>query len=59
MWSQVEFMPDGNLRDFLRKCRAMTGSAESRHVSAKEMLTYLCDVAKGMEFIASKRFVHR
>ncbi|EDQ88859.1 uncharacterized protein MONBRDRAFT_32678 [Monosiga brevicollis MX1] len=54
----VEYMPDGNMRDFLREARPKTPGAAAS-VTSTQMLGFLKDVAAGMAYIAGKRFVHR
>merc|ERR1719341_2669279 len=66
----LEYAEHGNLRDYLRKRRGVLGSStdqlddnidsrELRPVTLKEMLRFAYQVARGMEFLATRRCVHR
>eukprot|EP00730_Choanoeca_flexa_P005879 TRINITY_DN12040_c0_g1_i1.p1 TRINITY_DN12040_c0_g1~~TRINITY_DN12040_c0_g1_i1.p1 ORF type:complete len:1509 (+),score=383.91 TRINITY_DN12040_c0_g1_i1:132-4658(+) len=53
----VQYMPDGNLRDYLRERRPQGGRPPG--ISAQAMLIILRDVTNGMDYVTSKRCVHR
>ena len=65
----LEFAEHGNLRDYLRRrrgfCSRQSGdhldfaTTEPRPVGLKEMLSFAWQVARGMEFLATRRCVHR
>jgi len=65
----LEFAEHGNLRDYLRRRRGFcsrqsgdhldTATTEPRPVGLKEMLSFAWQVARGMEFLATRRCVHR
>ena len=64
----LEFAEHGNLRDYLRRrrgfCSRQSGDhldahTEPRPVGLKEMLSFAWQVARGMEFLATRRCVHR
>ena len=52
---KVQYMPDGNFRDYLRERRS--NGVDPPTVTALQMLTILRDVAAGMDYVASKRCV--
>lgn len=60
----VEYAPHGNLRDFLRKHRP-TSYADNIHEKEKQTLTqkdlvsYAFQIARGMEYLASRKCIHR
>lgn len=58
----VEFAPHGNLRDFLRKHRPTSGyeqtaliDAEKKNLTQKDLISYAYQVARGMDYLASRR----
>lgn len=58
----VEYAPHGNLKDFLKKNRAMAeyNSLNTQHLlSQKELTSFAFQVARGMEYLASRRCIHR
>lgn len=54
----VEYMKDGNLRDFLRKSRP-TLEQPVPAVSASQLIAFIVDIATGMEYLSSQGCVHR
>ncbi|XP_071634072.1 fibroblast growth factor receptor homolog 1 isoform X1 [Temnothorax longispinosus] len=63
----VEFAPHGNLRDFLRDHRPTAGyepaigqePKERRTLTQKDLVSFAYQVARGMEYLASRRCIHR
>ncbi|XP_074662667.1 uncharacterized protein LOC141915150 isoform X2 [Tubulanus polymorphus] len=70
----LEYMPHGNLQNFLKKCRLQgtisltdDGIQELEYeddginwvISASDMLSFARQVAMAMEYIVEKKFVHR
>eukprot|EP00055_Hartaetosiga_balthica_P008216 m.29766 g.29766 ORF g.29766 m.29766 type:complete len:1161 (+) comp6181_c1_seq1:84-3566(+) len=56
----VEFMSNGNLRDYLRAAHAKMSETSSRlALSNNQLLSFCRDVAVGMEFLSSLNIVHR
>lgn len=60
----VEFAPHGNLRDFLRKHRPSSGyecsdaeEKETKTLTQKDLVSYSYQVARGMEYLASRRVI--
>lgn len=59
----VEFAPHGNLRDFLRQHRPSSGyepaigmvEKEKKTLTQKDLVSFAYQVAKGMEYLASRR----
>lgn len=57
----VEYAPHGNLKDFLKKNLAMAdySSLSTQHVlTQKELTSFAFQVARGMEYLASRRVSH-
>ncbi|XP_075164200.1 breathless [Haematobia irritans] len=71
LWVIVEYAPHGNLKDFLKKNRPLSawGSCSlkrsSEYLQEKTMLTekhltsFAFQIARGMEYLASRRCIHR
>ncbi|XP_046685645.1 fibroblast growth factor receptor homolog 1-like isoform X2 [Homalodisca vitripennis] len=63
----VEFAPHGNLRDFLRQHRPSSGyepaigsNVKDRNtLTQKDLVSFAFQVARGMEYLASRRCIHR
>ncbi|KAB0801376.1 hypothetical protein PPYR_05730 [Photinus pyralis] len=63
----VEYAPHGNLRDFLRQHRSSSGyepaigivEKEKKTLTQKDLVSFAYQVAKGMEYLASRRCIHR
>uniref|UniRef100_A0A1B6CPE6 receptor protein-tyrosine kinase n=1 Tax=Clastoptera arizonana TaxID=38151 RepID=A0A1B6CPE6_9HEMI len=63
----VEFAPHGNLRDFLRQHRPSSGyepaigtnEKDRNTLSEKDLVSFAYQVARGMEYLASRRCIHR
>jgi len=63
----VEFAPHGNLRDFLREHRPSLGyeptigqePKERKTLTQKDLVSFAYQVARGMEYLASKKCIHR
>ncbi|KAL6263768.1 hypothetical protein P5V15_003852 [Pogonomyrmex californicus] len=63
----VEFAPHGNLRDFLRDHRPSSGyepaigqePKERKTLTQKDLVSFAYQVARGMEYLASRRCIHR
>lgn len=63
----VEFAPNGNLRDFLRNHRPSSGyeptigqePKERKTLTQKDLVSFAYQVARGMEYLASRRCIHR
>ncbi|XP_046749784.1 fibroblast growth factor receptor homolog 1-like isoform X2 [Diprion similis] len=63
----VEFAPHGNLRDFLREHRPSSGyeptigqeMKQRKTLTQKDLVSFAYQVARGMEYLASRRCIHR
>ena len=59
----VEFAEHGNLRDFLRKHRPASGyeraNGEVPPLTEKQLVSFSRQIAKGMEYLGSKKCIHR
>ncbi|XP_055852756.1 fibroblast growth factor receptor homolog 1-like isoform X2 [Episyrphus balteatus] len=62
----VEFAPHGNLKDFLKKNRppssfemSMLENNDREHLTEKNLISFAFQVARGMEYLASRRCIHR
>lgn len=59
----VEFAEHGNLRDFLRKHRPASGyeraNGEKPPLTEKQLVSFSRQIAKGMEYLGSKKCIHR
>ncbi|XP_065370249.1 fibroblast growth factor receptor homolog 1 [Calliphora vicina] len=62
----VEFAPHGNLKDFLNKNRPgkeydKEGNLTSpqHHLTEKHLISFAFQIARGMEYLASRRCIHR
>ncbi|KAF5300969.1 hypothetical protein FQA39_LY10939 [Lamprigera yunnana] len=63
----VEYAPHGNLRDFLRQHRTFSDyepavgivEKEKKTLTEKDLVSFAYQVAKGMEYLASRRCIHR
>ncbi|XP_075223226.1 fibroblast growth factor receptor homolog 1-like isoform X2 [Lycorma delicatula] len=69
----VEFAPHGNLRDFLRQHRPSSGyepaigtnnengnlQSSKNTLTQKQLVSFAYQVARGMEYLASRRCIHR
>ncbi|XP_034948257.1 fibroblast growth factor receptor homolog 1 isoform X2 [Chelonus insularis] len=64
----VEFAPHGNLRDFLRDHRPSSvyepsaigqEGKEKKTLTQKDLVSFAYQVARGMEYLASRRCIHR
>ncbi|XP_005177245.1 fibroblast growth factor receptor homolog 1 [Musca domestica] len=72
LWVIVEFAPHGNLKDFLKKNRpnSVWGSCslkerdsdyleETPVLTEKQLTSFAFQIARGMEYLASRRCIHR
>ncbi|XP_073838880.1 breathless [Musca autumnalis] len=71
LWVIVEFAPHGNLKDFLKKNRPNSawGSCslkrdsdyleEKPTLTEKQLTSFAFQIARGMEYLASRRCIHR
>ncbi|KAK9890465.1 hypothetical protein WA026_010548 [Henosepilachna vigintioctopunctata] len=63
----VEYAPHGNLRDFLRQHRPSSAyepaigmvEKEKKTLTQKDLVSFAYQVARGMEYLASRRCIHR
>lgn len=58
MFILVEYMKDGCLRDYLREARPKADRPLAA-VTAGELMRFMVDVARGMEYLANQNCVHR
>ncbi|XP_011193707.1 fibroblast growth factor receptor homolog 1 [Zeugodacus cucurbitae] len=70
LWVIVEFAPHGNLKDFLKKNRPLFVGSPSLQRSSdcledmpqlteKNLVSFAFQIARGMEYLASRRCIHR
>ncbi|XP_061396241.1 fibroblast growth factor receptor homolog 2 [Musca vetustissima] len=71
LWVIVEFAPHGNLKDFLKKNRPNSawGSCSLKRdsdyleekpvLTEKQLTSFAFQIARGMEYLASRRCIHR
>lgn len=71
LWVIVEFAPHGNLKDFLKKNRPLSGWGscslkrnseyleEKTHLTEKHLTSFAFQIARGMEYLASRRVSSR
>ncbi|MEE6495094.1 hypothetical protein FKM82_001951 [Ascaphus truei] len=66
LYIATEYAPYGNLLDFLRKSRVLEtdpafakehGTAST--LTSQQLLQFVSDVAKGMQYLSEKQFIHR
>lgn len=67
LWVIVEFAPHGNLKDFLKKNRPLSGWGscslkrnsdyldDKTHLTEKHLISFAFQIARGMEYLASRR----
>ncbi|XP_050354715.1 fibroblast growth factor receptor homolog 1-like isoform X2 [Nymphalis io] len=62
----VEYAPNGNLREFLRNHRpgnryesTTEDTKEKKTLTQKDLVSFSYQVARGMEYLASRRCIHR
>ncbi|KAL1492397.1 hypothetical protein ABEB36_010649 [Hypothenemus hampei] len=63
----VEYAPFGNLRDFLREHRPSSGyeiavgteHKEKKTLTQKDLVSFAYQVARGMDYLSSRRCIHR
>lgn len=62
----VEYAPNGNLRDFLRTHRPASGYEQAigselkpKTLTQKNLVSFAYQIARGMEYLASKKCIHR
>jgi serine/threonine protein kinase len=51
-------MKDGNLRDFLRQARPTSEQPEMQ-VRPAQLMAFMVDIARGMEFLSQRNCIHR
>ncbi|KAI9588083.1 fibroblast growth factor receptor homolog 1 [Glossina fuscipes] len=71
LWVIVEFAPHGNLKDFLKKNRPLSGWGNSSlegsgeyledkpQLTEKHLVSFAFQIARGMDYLASRRCIHR
>ncbi|XP_050334884.1 fibroblast growth factor receptor homolog 1 [Bactrocera neohumeralis] len=70
LWVIVEFAPHGNLKDFLKKNRPLfvgspslprssEGLEDMPQLTEKNLVSFAFQIARGMEYLASRRCIHR
>lgn len=70
LWVIVEFAPHGNLKDFLKKNKPLFVGSPSLQRSSdcledmpqlteKNLVSFAFQIARGMEYLASRRCIHR
>lgn len=61
LYAIVEYALHGSLDNFLKKHRpdAINKQIEPKVLSQKDLITFGCQIARGMEYLASKRVIHR
>nr|NP_001014583.1 breathless, isoform B [Drosophila melanogaster]NP_729956.1 breathless, isoform A [Drosophila melanogaster]Q09147.3 RecName: Full=Fibroblast growth factor receptor homolog 2; AltName: Full=Protein breathless; AltName: Full=Tyrosine kinase 2; Short=dTk2; AltName: Full=Tyrosine kinase receptor HD-311; AltName: Full=dFGF-R1; Flags: Precursor [Drosophila melanogaster]AAF49759.1 breathless, isoform A [Drosophila melanogaster]AAX52746.1 breathless, isoform B [Drosophila melanogaster] len=73
LWVIVEYAPHGNLKDFLKQNRPGAPQRRSdsdgylddkplistQHLGEKELTKFAFQIARGMEYLASRRCIHR
>ncbi|KAJ8039413.1 Fibroblast growth factor receptor 1 [Holothuria leucospilota] len=62
----MEYLPNGNLQQYLRSvisnnlyCRTFKHQVMQSQLASSELLDFGIQIAKGMEFLVSKKCVHR
>ncbi|XP_038066575.1 tyrosine-protein kinase receptor Tie-1-like [Patiria miniata] len=58
LYVALEFLPNGDLRSFLRKARLQSESDEDA-LSSGQLVAFALDVAKGMNHLATSGVIHR
>ncbi|XP_022097192.1 tyrosine-protein kinase receptor Tie-1-like [Acanthaster planci] len=63
LYMALEYLPTGNLRDYLRNTRPNQGAANSKKrmstLTSENLLKFGLDVAKGMEHLSVTGIIHR